>query len=67
MDTALFEIVIKYEKYSKKDFEKQLLEEYQKIANEKVKFTGKRNYEYVREILQHMKMLKNGEELVKKW
>lgn len=66
MDTALFEIVIKYEKYSKKDFEKQLLEEYQKIANEKVKFTGKRNYEYVREILQHMKMLKNGEELVKK-
>ena len=42
------------------------LEEYQKIANEKVKFTGKRNYEYVREILQHMKMLKNGEELVKK-
>ena len=66
MDTALFEIVIKYEKYLKKDFEKQLLEEYQKIANEKVKFTGKRNYEYVREILQHMKMLKNGEELVKK-
>ena len=66
MDTALFEIVVKYEKYLKKDFEKQLLEEYQKIANEKVKFTGKRNYEYVREILQHMKMLKNGEELVKK-
>ena len=66
MSTPLFEIVVKYEKYLKKDFEKQLLEEYQKIVNEKATFTGKRNYEDVRKILQHMKTLKNGEELVKK-
>ena len=66
MSTPLFEIVVKYEKYLKKDFEKQLLEEYQKIVNEKAIFTGKRNYEDVRKILQHMKTLKNGEKLVEK-
>lgn len=66
MSTPLFEIVVKYEKYFKKDFEKQLLEEYQKIVNEKATFTGKRNYEDVRKILQHMKTLKNGEKLVEK-
>ena len=66
MTTPLFEIVVKYEKYLKKDFEKQLLEEYQKIVNEKATFTGKRNYEDVRKILQHMKTLKNGEKLVEK-
>ena len=66
MTTPLFEIVVKYEKYLKKDFEKQLLEEYQKIVNEKARFTGKRNYEDVRKILQHMKTLKNSEKLVEK-
>ena len=66
MSTPLFEIVVKYEKYLKKDFEKQLLEEYQKIVNEKARFTGKKNYEDVRKILQHMKTLKNGEKLVGK-
>ena len=66
MTTPLFEIVVEYEKYLKRDFEKQLLEEYQKIVNEKARFTGKRNYEDVRKILQHMKTLKNGEKLVEK-
>lgn len=66
MTTPLFEIVVKYEKYLKKDFEKQLLEEYQKIVNEKARFTGKRNYEDVRKILQHMKTFKNGKKLVEK-
>ena len=66
MITPLFEIVAKYEKYLKKHFEKQLLEKYQKIVNEKATFTGKRNYEDVRKILQHMKTLKNGEKLVEK-
>ena len=66
MSTPLFEIVVKYEKYLKKDFEKQLLEEYQKIVNEKARFTGKRNYEDVRKILQHMKTLKNSKKLVEK-
>ena len=66
MITPLFEIVVKYEKYLKKDFEKQLLEEYQKIVNEKARFTGKRNYEDVRKILQHMKTLKNSKKLVEK-
>ena len=66
MTTPLFEILVKYEKYLKKDFEKQLLEEYQKIVNEKARFTGKKNYEDVRKILQHMKTLKNGEKLVEK-
>ena len=66
MSTPLFEIVVKYEKYLKKDFEKQLLEEYQKIVNEKATFTGKRNYEDVIKILQHMKTLKNGKKLVEK-
>lgn len=66
MTTPLFEIVVKYEKYLKKDFEKQLLEAYRKIVDEKSRFTGKRNYEDVRKILQHMKTLKNGEKLVEK-
>lgn len=66
MTTPLFEIVVRYEKYLKKDFEKQLLQQYQKIVDEKSKFTGKRNYEGVRKILQHMKTLKDGEKLVEK-
>ncbi len=66
MTTPLFEIVARYEKYLKKDFEKQLLEAYQKIVDEKSRFTGKRNYEEVRKILQHMKILKDGEKLVEK-
>lgn len=66
MTTPLFEIVVRYEKYLKKDFEKQLLQQYQKIVDEKSKFTGKRNYEEVRKILQHMKTLKDGEKLVEK-
>lgn len=66
MTTPLFEIVVRYEKYLKKDFEKQLLEEYRKIVDEKSIFTGKRNYEEVRKILQHMKTLKDGEKLVEK-
>lgn len=66
MTTPLFEIVVRYEKYLKKDFEKQLLEEYQKIVDEKSRFTGKRNYEEVRKILQHMKTLKDGEKFVEK-
>lgn len=45
MAIPLFEIVVRYEKYLKKDFEKQLLEEYKKIVDEKSRFTGKRNYE----------------------
>lgn len=66
MTTPLFEIIVCYEKYLKKDFEKQLLKEYQKIVDEKSRFTGKRNYEEVRKILQHMKTLKDGEKLVEK-
>lgn len=66
MTTPVFEIVVKYEKYLKKDFEKQLLEEYRKIVDEKSRFAGKRNYEDVKKILQHMKTLKNGEKLVGK-
>ena len=66
MTTPLYEIVVQYEKYLKRDYEQQLLKEYQKIVNEKSKFTGKRNYEEIRKILQHMKTLKNGEALVGK-
>lgn len=66
MITPLYEIVVQYEKYLKRDYEQQLLKEYQKIVNEKSKFTGKRNYEEIRKILQHMKTLKNGEALVGK-
>lgn len=66
MTTPLFEILVSYEKYLKKDFENELLEEYKKIADEKSKFTGRKNYEEIRKILQHMKTLKNGEKLVKK-
>lgn len=64
--TPLFEIIVRYEKYLKKDFEKQLLEQYRKIVDEKSRFTGKRNYEEVKKILQHMKTLKDGEKLVEK-
>lgn len=66
VSTPLFEVIVKYEKYLKNDFEQQLLEEYQKIADEKSRFTGKRNYEDVRKILQHMKTLKDGQKLVEK-
>ncbi len=66
MTTPLYEIVVQYEKYLKRDYEQQLLKEYQKIVDEKSKFTGKRNYEEIRKILQHMKTLKNGEALVGK-
>ena len=66
MTTPLYEIVVQYEKYLKRDYEQQLLKEYQKIVDEKSKFTGKRNYEEIRKILQHMKTLKNGESLVGK-
>lgn len=66
MTTPLYEIVVQYEKYLKRDYEQQLLKEYQKIVNEKSKFTGKRNYEEIRKILQHMKTLKNGKALVGK-
>ncbi len=66
MSTPLFEIVSRYEKYLKKDYEKQLLEEYRKIVDEKSRFTGKKNYEDIRKILQHMKTLKDGEKLVEK-
>lgn len=62
--TPLFEIIVRYEKYLKKDFERQLLEEYRKIVDEKSKFTGKKNYEDISKILQHMKTLKNGQKLV---
>ena len=66
MTTPLYEIVVQYEKYLKRDYEQQLLKEYQKIVDEKSKFTGNRNYEEIRKILQHMKTLKNGEALVGK-
>ena len=66
MTTPLYEIVFQYEKYLKRDYEQQLLKEYQKIVDEKSKFTGKRNYEEIRKILQHMKTLKNGEAIVGK-
>ena len=66
MTTPLYEIVVQYEKYLKRDYEQQLLKEYQKIVDEKSKFTGKRNYEEIRKILQHMKTLKNGEAIVGK-
>ncbi len=64
--TPLFEILVKYEKYLKKDYEQQLLQEYKKIVDEKSKFTGKRNYEEIRKILLHMKTLNHGKELVGK-
>lgn len=66
VSTPLFEIIVKYEKYLKNDFVQQLLEEYQKIVEKKSRFTGKRNYEDVRKILQHMKTLKDGQKLVEK-
>ena len=66
MTTPLYEIVFQYEKYLKRDYEQQLLKEYQKIVDEKSKFTGKRNYEEIRKILKHMKTLKNGEAIVGK-
>lgn len=66
MTTPLFEIIVRYEKYLKKDFEKQLLEQYQQIVEEKSRFTGKKNYEEIKKILQHMKTLKDGEKLVEK-
>lgn len=66
MATPSFEIIVRYEKYLRRDFEEQLLEEYRKIVDEKSRFTGKKNYEEVRKILQHMKGFKDGEKLVEK-
>lgn len=64
--TPLFDIIIRYEKYLKGDYEEDLLNEYEKILDENAKFTGKNNYQNVRKILEHMKTFKNGNELVKK-
>lgn len=61
-----FETLVKYEKYLKKDFEKELLAAYQKLADEKSKYAGKNYYQDVRIILSHMKTLKGGEPLVEK-
>lgn len=66
ISTPLFEVIIKYEKYLKKDFGGQLLKEYKKIVDEKSRFTGKGNYEDVRKILEHMKTFNNGQKLVEK-
>lgn len=64
MTTPLFDIIIRYEKYLKKDYEEKLLREYEKIVDESAKHTGKNNYQNVKKILEHMKTLKNGEKLV---
>lgn len=64
--TPSFDIIIKYEKYLKNDYEEKLLKEYEKIVDENARYTGKNNYQNVRKILEHIKTLKNGKEIVNK-
>lgn len=65
MEIPLYEIIINYEKYLKKDYEKEILQEYERIIDEKAQYTLKKNYQEIRDILEHIKTLKNGKELVK--
>ena len=66
MTMPMFDIIIKYEKYLKNDYEEGLLKEYEKIIDENAKYIGKNNYQNVRKILEHIKTFKNGKELVNK-
>lgn len=66
MKSPTYDILIKYETYLKKDFEKELLKEYVKIADSKAQYTGRANYEDIRTVLEHIKILKNGKEIVTK-
>ena len=50
--------LLTYESYLKPDYEKILLEKYKNIADRQAKVLGRRSYEYLQEILIHMKSLK---------
>ena len=49
----------------KPDYEKILLDKYKNIADRQVKESGRRNYEYLQDILIHMKSLKRWERTCK--
>ncbi len=66
MRNPSFERIVEYESFLKKDFAEGLLEIYRKIVEEKAQYTGRSNYEEIREILEHMRTLKGGEQLVEK-
>ena len=61
-----YRIVVQYEEYLKKDYEEQLLKFYAKVAGRQAEYTGRNNYEILRQMLEHMKKLKGGKELVDK-
>ena len=58
MAVANYGTLLTYESYLKPDYEKILLEKYKNIADRQVKELGRRSYEYLQEILIHMKSLK---------
>lgn len=66
MKNPTFYEIVEYEEFLKKDYENELLEFYKKIVNKKAQYTGRGNYQEIREILEHMKTLKDGKQLVEK-
>ena len=58
MAVANYGTLLTYESYLKPDYEKILLEKYKNIADRQAKELGRRSYEYLQEILIHMKSLK---------
>lgn len=60
-----YNTLVKYEQYLKKDYSKVLLEKYKKIADKQSLNVGRNNYEYLQNVLHHMKGLIGGKEVVK--
>ena len=53
-----YNTLVSYEKYLKSDYEKTLLEKYREISDKQAEEVGRRNYEYLQEILIHIKSFK---------
>ena len=60
-----YELMITYEEYLKKHYENEILQVYEKIVDEQSRYAIKKNYQYIRKILEHIKTLKNGKEFVR--
>lgn len=58
MTNPNYNTLVSYEKYLKSDYEKTLLEKYREISDKQAEAVGRRNYEYLQEILIHIKSFK---------
>ena len=60
-----YEVMLKYEEYLIEHYEKEILQVYEKIIDEQAQYAVKKNYQYIGNILRHIKTLKNGKEFVR--